>query len=291
MAGSKQIAATLIPNAECVDRMLHKKHNISAIGGVMYDALVKAAQNGAGVDNILMQLPVEILIEPREFAEVICQAAVYGAEMPNLNAEMLGKPQNKSGKTQPNGYAKTAGKPQNKLDKSLKPDNTNSAYRRISHVLIAEPAEKETPPTGETMNAYCNGLASAVIQDIHQKDGLHLCYDKTIIAALHTPHGVFLGTNGIKKQPSQHMCPRKGQSINQGYDKCVEKCQQPSHAELAALLKYKECVAEPDFENSQMVVYGAKEVCWHCKKTLELVGIRGIFIKPLNQLGELHDYQ
>lgn len=291
MADSKQIAATLIHNAECDDLPPHKKHNISVIGQAMYEALIKAAQNGAGVDNVLMRLPVEILIEPREFAEVICQDAVYRTETANLNAEMLGKPQNKSGETLPSGDAKTAGKPQNKLDKSIKTDNTNSAYRCISHAPIVALAEKETSPTGETTNAYCNGLAFEVMLDIHQKDGLHLCYDKTIIAALHTPHGVFLGTNGIKKQPSQHMCPRKGQSINQGYDKCVEKCQQPSHAELSALLKYKERVAEPDFENSQMIVYGAKEVCYHCKKTLELVGIRDIFIKPLKQLGELHDYQ
>lgn len=129
------------------------------------------------------------------------------------------------------------------------------------------------------------------MQDIHLKDGLYFCYDKTIIAALHTPHGTFLGTNGIKKQPPQHMCPRKGQSINQGYDKCVEQCQQPSHAELAALQKYKTLVSKPDFENSWMEVYGAKEVCYHCKTTLDLVGIQRITIKPLNQLGEIHDYQ
>mgnify|MGYP000943298317 CR=1 FL=1 len=291
MFDSKQISVTLMHDAECADLLLRKKHNISVIGRVMYEALAKAVQNGAGVDNILTGPSVEISIGPREFAKVICQDAAYRIETANLNAEMPGKLQNKSGETQPNGYAKTAGKPQNKLDKSLKPDNTNSTRRRSSHVPIAGSAEKETQPAGETTNAYCNGPAFAVIRDIHQKDGLRLCYDKTIVAALHTPHGVFLGTNGIKKLPSQHICPRKGQNINQGYDKCVEKCRQPSHAELAALLKYKARVPEPDFENSRMTVYGAKEVCYHCKTTLELVGIRRIILKPLKQLGEIHGYQ
>lgn len=104
-------------------------------------------------------------------------------------------------------------------------------------------------------------------------------------------HGVFLGTNGIKKQPLQHICPRKGQGINQAYEKCVGHCRQLPHAELTALLKYKANVAGPDFENSYMVVYGTKGVCYHCKKTLELVGIQSVTVKPLNQLGELNDYQ
>lgn len=181
--------------------------------------------------------------------------------------EPLGKPQNKSGETPPNGYAKTVGKPQNNLCNSPRPDNTETAGNTFAKRTFL------------------------IMQDIHQKDCVHLCYDKTIIAALHTPHGIFLGTNGIKKQPSQYKCPRKGDGINQGYDKCVKQCQQPAHAELAALQKYKALVAEPDFENSQMVVYGAKEVCYHCKTTLELVGIQRIILKPLKQLGEIHGYQ
>ena len=283
MTDSKQIAVTLIHNAECVGLLLRKKHNISVIGGVMYEALVKAAQNGAGVDDILTRIPVDILVAPREFAEVICQVAVYRTEMANLNAEMLGKPQNKSGETQPNGYAKTAGKPQNNLFGSPRPNNTKSAREVLT--------EEELEAGAERVNAYFNKRTFAIMQDIHDKDGVYLCYDKTIIAVLHTPHGIFLGTNGIKQKPSQHICPRKGQSINQGYEKCVEQCQQPSHAELAALLKYKARVYEPDFENSWMEVYGAKEVCYHCKTTLELVGIQRIILKPLEQLGEIHDYQ
>lgn len=283
MADSKQIAVTLIHNAECVGLLLRKKHNISVIGRVMYEALVKAAQNGAGVDDILMRLPVDILVAPREFAEVICQTAVHRTEMANLNAEMLGKPQNKSGETPPNGYAKTVGKPQNNLFGSPRPNNTKS----VREVLT----EEELEAGAERVNAYFNRRTFSIMQDIHDKDGVYLCYDKTIIAALHTPHGIFLGTNGIKKKPSQHICPRKGQSINQGYEKCVEQCQQPSHAELAALLKYKARVYEPDFENSWMEVYGAKEVCYHCKTTLELVGIQRIILKPLKQLGEIHGYQ
>lgn len=268
---NKPIAEILIHNATEVGielgALLRKKCNIDLIGRPMYEHLVGMAKQGATVDRILMVLPVEILVNPREFAEQIHRAAQYRTHIAECEADLLGKPQNKSGETPPNGYAKTAGKPQNKLGDSAYPDNTKSA----SDVFA-----KRT---------------FLIMQDIHVKDGVYYCYDKTIVAVLHTPHGIFVSTNGIKKQPPQHMCPRKGQSINQGYDKCVKQCQQPSHAELAALQKYKTLVSEPDFENSWMEVYGAKEVCYHCKTTLELVGIQRIILKPLNQLGEIHDYQ
>lgn len=262
-----QFEIALIANKDSLDSLLRKKHAISTIGRAMYELLVKAAQEGAGVDEIMLRLPTAVLVNPREFAESVCQAAVYRTKMANASAELLGKPQNKSGETPPNGYAKTVGKPQNKSGETLHPDNTKST---------SDGFVKQT---------------FLIMQDIHTKDGLHLCYDKTIVAVLHTPHGIFVGTNGIKKKPSAHICPRKGQSINQGYNKCVEQCQQPSHAELAALMKYKARVHEPDFENSWMEVYGAKEVCYHCKTTLELVGIQRIILKPLKQLGEIHDYQ
>ena len=260
------VAAIIVDNIDATKRMIQQAANVRAIGNAAYNRFIAAAQKGAGVDEILMKLPIGIIHEPREFAEKICREAEYLKSMPEYD-ESLGKPQNKSGETQPNGYAKTAGKPQNNSCNSPRPDNTETA---------GEVFAKRT---------------FLIMQDIHQKDSVHLCYDKTIIAALHTPHGIFLGTNGIKKQLAQHICPRKGQSINQGYEKCVEQCQQPSHAELAALLKYKACVYEPDFENSWMEVYGAKEVCYHCKTTLELVGIQRIILKPLKQLGEIHGYQ
>lgn len=276
------VAAIIVDNIDATKRMIQQAANVRAIGNVAYNRFIAAAQNGAGVDEILMKLPIGIIHEPREFAEKICREAEYLKSTPEYD-ESLGKPQNKSGETQPNGYAKTAGKPQNNLFGSPRPNNTKS----VREVLT----EEELEAGAERVNAYFNKRTFAIMQDIHDKDGVYLCYDKTIIAALHTPHGIFLGTNGIKKKPSQHICPRKGQSINQGYEKCVEQCQQPSHAELAALLKYKARVYEPDFENSWMEVYGAKEVCYHCKTTLELVGIQRIILKPLKQLGEIHDYQ
>ena len=279
------VAAIMVDNIDMVKRMMQQAANIRAIGNAAYNRFITAAQNGAGVDEILMKLPIDIIHEPREFAEAICRDAEYLKSMPEYD-ESLGKPQNKLGEAQPNGYAKTVGKPQNKLDESLFPDNTDLIDDLVKAIRMS-PAEKETPPTGNNLRKR----TFLIMQDIHDKDEVHPCYDKTIIAALHTPHGIFLGTNGIKKQPAQHICPRKGQSINQGYDKCVEQCQQPSHAELAALLKYKARVYEPDFENSWMEVYGAKEVCYHCKTTLELVGIQRIILKPLKQLGEIHDYQ
>lgn len=266
MTAGRLVIQELVANADVLKRVLQESANLRAIGNAAYNRFIAAAQKGAGVDEILMKLPIGIIHEPREFAEKICREAEYLKSMPEYD-EPLGKPQNKSGETPPNGYAKTVGKPQNNLCNSPRPDNTETAGDAFAKRTFL------------------------IMQDIHQKDCVYLCYDKTIIAALHTPHGIFLGTNGIKKQPAQHICPRKGQSINQGYEKCVEQCQQPSHAELAALLKYKARVYEPDFENSWMEVYGAKEVCYHCKTTLELVGIQRIILKPLKQLGEIHDYQ
>lgn len=290
MTTGREIALTIAVNTGLVKQSLREAANIQAIGNAVCNKFIEMAQNGAGVDEILMKLPISIIHEPREFAEKICREAEYLKSMPEYD-ETLGKPQNKSGETQPNGYAKTAGKPQNNLFSSPRPNNTNLINDVAKAVVGSRPERKEIPiPHQVEMNPFAK-RTFLVMQDIHAKDGVHLCYDKTIVAVLHTPHGIFVGTNGIKKQPSAHMCPRKGQSINQGYDKCVEQCQQPSHAELAALLKYKARVYEPDFENSWMEVYGAKEVCYHCKTTLELVGIQRITLKPLNQLGEIHGYQ
>lgn len=286
---NKQIAETLTHNATELGLLLRKKHNISVIGRLIYEYLVGMAQQGASVEKILAELPVDILVNPQEFAEQIHRAAQYRTYIAEYDAFLLGKPQNKSGETPPDGYAKTVGKPQNKLDGSLYPNNTDLIDAIVVEALCIPTAKKEAHI--QERNDYLKRRVFEVMQDIHAKDGVFLCYDKTIIAALHTPDGIFLGTNGIKKQPSQHICPRKRQGLNQGYEKCVDQCQQPSHAELAALLKYKQAVFEPDFENSQMVVYGAKEVCYHCKKTLELVGIQSVTIKPLNQLGELNEYQ
>jgi len=275
---------TIVGNTKRV-LSIRRERNIEATISAMHESFVKMAQEYDGLGNVLIDLRVEIVPDHRYSAEDICRDTIYRSAKGKLVVKRTGKPQNKSGETPPNGYAKTVGKPQNKLGDSAYSDNTDLTGWADSLT------EDEREARIEAVIAHQNRRTFEVMQDIHLKDGVYYCYDKTIIAALHTPHGIFLGTNGIKKQPSQHKCPRKGDGINQGYDKCVKQCQQPAHAELAALQKYKALVAEPDFENSQMVVYGAKEVCYHCKTTLELVGIQRIILKPLNQLGEIHDYQ
>lgn len=275
---------TIVDNTKRV-LSTRRERNIEATISAMHESFVEMAQEYDGLDSVLIDLRVEIVPDPRYSADNICRDTIYRSAKGKLVVKRTGKPQNKSGETRPNGYAKTVGKPQNKLGDSAYSDNTDLTGWADSLT------EDEREARIEAVIAHQNRRTFEVMQDIHLKDGVYYCYDKTIIAALHTPHGIFLGTNGIKKQPSQHKCPRKGDGINQGYDKCVKQCQQPAHAELAALQKYKALVAEPDFENSQMVVYGAKEVCYHCKTTLELVGIQRIILKPLNQLGEIHDYQ
>lgn len=279
---------TIVDNTKRV-LSTRRERNIEATISAMHESFVKMAQEYDGLDSVLIDLRVEIVPDPRYSAEDICRDTIYRSAKGKLVVKRTGKPQNKSGETRPNGYAKTAGKSQNKLGDSIHPDNTDLLNNIFAESLYMSPAQKEARL--QERAEYFKKRTFEVMQDIHDKDELYPCYDKTIIAALHTPHGTFLGTNGIKKQPLQHKCPRKGDNINQGYDKCVKQCQQPAHAELAALQKYKALVAEPDFENSWMEVYGAKEVCDHCKTTLELVGIQRITLKPLNQLGEIHDYQ
>ena len=289
MTSGRESVGKFLANGRMIDLLVRKERNIATIGQPIYEKLVEMVREGVGENDILMRLPVAILIEPREFAEEICKDAFFRNAIDEITANRLGKSQNKSDETKSDDYTKTIGKPQNKLDDSVYPDNTDLIDDVVAKCLCMPPEKKEVRLRERA--DYFKRRTFEVMQDIHDKDGVFLCHDKTIIAALHTRHGTYLGTNGIKKQPSQHICPRKGQSINQGYDKCVAKCHQPSHAELAALLKYKASIAEPDFENSQMVVYGAKEVCYHCKKTLELVGIQSVIVKPLNQLGELNEYQ
>lgn len=125
MTTGRQIVHAILVNSRLTARLLRESANIRAIGNAVYNKYLEMAQNGAGVDEILMKLPIDIIHEPREFAEKICREAEYLKSMPEYGKESLGKPQNKSGETPPNGYAKTAGKPQNKLDESVYPDNTD----------------------------------------------------------------------------------------------------------------------------------------------------------------------
>ena len=289
MIEGKSVTAVIIDETGEYTSSVRRGRNIKATILAMHEAFVKMAQEYDGLDSILICSPAEIVADPRYSAEDICRDTIYRSAKGKLVVKRTGKPQNKSGETQSDGYAKTGGKPQNKSGETLYPDNTDLIDAIVAKALCM-PTEKKEARLQERAD-YFKRRTFEVMQDIHAKDGVFPCYDKTIIAALHTPHGIFLGTNGIKKQPAQHICPRNGQSINQGYEKCVEQCEQPSHAELAALLKYKTLVAEPDFENSRMEVYGGKEVCYHCKTTLELVGIQRIILKPLNQLGEINGYQ
>ena len=132
---TKPIAEILIHNATEVGielgLLLRKKCNIGLIGDRCIEYLVGMAQQGATVDKILMNLPVEILVNPREFAEQIHRAAQYRTRITECEADLLGKSQNKSGETPLNGYAKTVGKPQNNLCNSPRPNHTETAEADI----------------------------------------------------------------------------------------------------------------------------------------------------------------
>ena len=73
--------------------------------------------------------------------------------------------------------AKRTGKPQNKLGESLYPDNTD-----LIMIALCMPPEKKEVRLQERAD-YLKRRSFEVMQDIHVKDGVFPCYDKTIIAA------------------------------------------------------------------------------------------------------------
>lgn len=107
----------------------------------MYEKLVKIAREGADVGGILMLLPTEIITEACNFAKEICRDAMYRNAMDEVSAKRIGKPQNKSGKTQSNDYTETTGKLQNKLDNSLYPDNTDLIDELVEICLHVAPEQ------------------------------------------------------------------------------------------------------------------------------------------------------
>ena len=166
----------------------------------------------------------------------------------DLRAESVGKPQNNSAKSERNGYAESVGKPQN--NSSKKPHLTYAEMKRLV----------------------------TFIDQLHKKRGLHKCRDKVVIAVVtHIPTGMRLfGINGIRVDAG--CCPRNihAEHINSGYQRCIDICQQESHAEMMAcddlamtlpLIggKYSECVID---------VYGANGICGKCLDGIDSWGIR-----------------
>lgn len=145
---------------------------------------------------------------------------------------------------------KTVGKPRNKSENSERFRHPNSASL--------------------TDSIYLYGALAA----LHAAAGLKQCLDKTVVAVLHTPEGVFFGTNGIKHQPL--ICPRNqaDDKVNQGYEKCKEVCGQPNHAELAAIRQWQQTGAGKYPRKAVINVYGTDKICDMCQGAIDMLGIR-----------------
>lgn len=163
-------------------------------------------------------------------------------KMQNNSEEMqsLGKMQNNSGNTQALGYAETVGKMQNNSG-----NLSNKDY--------------------------------AILNLLHKQQGLKPCLDRTIIAVIEHGDKIYIGTNGIRVKPQK--CHRAKEKINQGYEKCKQRCEQPYHAEEAAIVAWLadwgDYVDDPHFGGTinehpaTISIYGAKALCERCKALCE----------------------
>ena len=156
---------------------------------------------------------------------------------------MLGKMQNKSGEFRPLGYAETntLGKMQNNSDK------TNTFNHPILNVL-------------------------------HKQQGLQRCLDRTIIAVIEYQGKIYIGTNGIINVPTE--CPRSGCTINQGYELCTTVCNQPYHAEEAAIVEWLIDCGNVDKHDATISIYGAKAMCERCKALCKHYKLQVVKVTP-----------
>lgn len=163
-------------------------------------------------------------------------------------AESVGKLQNNSGKSDRNGYAESVGKSQN--NSSKKPHLTYAEMKRLV----------------------------TFIDRLHEKRGLRKCRDKVVIAIVtHIPTGIqCFGINGIRVDAG--CCPRNvhAEHINSGYQRCIDICQQESHAEMMALDDALICLPLIGGKRSECVidVYGANGICEQCQEAIDAWGVR-----------------
>ena len=101
------------------------------------------------------------------------------------------------------------------------------------------------------------------------------CVKQTVVATIVTPDGKrFRGTNECYN--AQEACPRSGMPTGAGYELCRDICQQPRHAEAAAVL---DSVGH-DVRGATCYVEGHSYACANCQRTLHAVGVTDIVFGP-----------
>lgn len=98
------------------------------------------------------------------------------------------------------------------------------------------------------------------------------CAKTFVRATLHTRDGrQFTGTNNCRKP--QWSCPREP---GEGYDKCKSVCDQPAHAEVAAIRNARAQGIADDMLRGSLMVVDHHRVCPACQAVLTMHGINHI---------------
>jgi len=96
------------------------------------------------------------------------------------------------------------------------------------------------------------------------------CAKKKVECVIVAPRGEsFVGENSCNNP--QEVCPRLP---GEGYEKCKSICDQPDHAETAALK-----LAGGKVEGGVAYIYGIDHLCKDCQQTLVQAGIKTFVIK------------
>ena len=127
-----------------------------------------------------------------------------------------------------------------------------------------------------------------ILNLLHNQQGLKRCLDRTIVAVIEYQGKIYIGTNGIKNEPTE--CPRSGYTINQGYELCRTVCKQPYHAEEAAIAEWlidcREDIFDENLEgiinyhDATISIYGAKAMCERCKELCKHYKLRVVKVTP-----------
>ena len=97
-------------------------------------------------------------------------------------------------------------------------------------------------------------------------DGLYKCADKSVTACIKTESGVMYWGMNLQRV-AVDFCPR---AVGDGYELCQSICKQVSHAEIAAIKKWREAGAVLP---AVIYVSGANKICSDCMAAIVEVGL------------------
>ena len=100
------------------------------------------------------------------------------------------------------------------------------------------------------------------------------CAKQTVIAIIETADGKTYGGTNACRNPQQ-TCPReaRGMRTGEGYELCLDICQQTGHAEKNALE-----AAGRDARGAVMRIYGHTYACAECKRQAQQHGIADLVV-------------